>query len=173
MKLIAISICLLATLSIQAQTAGNKACTHDPKTCTMDPKSCKQNGKTCSHDSKMGGADAKACSHADASAANAPENNVKTAMAAPKGSETTVFVVSGNCGMCKNRIEKAATVAGVVSATWNAEDQKLTVVYDPQKVKIEAIQAKVAAAGHDTETVKATDKAYKALHGCCQYDRKS
>jgi copper chaperone CopZ len=85
---------------------------------------------------------------------------------------TDKFKVSGNCEMCKSRIEKAAKVDGVTKAEWNKETQMLAVTYDPSKVKSEDVQKKVAAAGHDTEKFKATDQAYKKLPSCCQYDRK-
>jgi outer membrane receptor for ferrienterochelin and colicins len=35
---------------------------------------------------------------------------------------TSTFEVAGNCGMCKKRIEKAATLSGVESAIWNVEN---------------------------------------------------
>ena len=36
---------------------------------------------------------------------------------------------------------------------------------------MEDIEKKVAEAGHDTEHVRADDKVYENLHGCCKYDR--
>lgn len=33
------------------------------------------------------------------------------------------------------------------------------------------IHEKIASVGHDTEKVKATDKAYNSLPGCCKYER--
>jgi len=35
--------------------------------------------------------------------------------------KTESFKVSGNCGMCKSKIEKAAVAAGAKTATWNIE----------------------------------------------------
>jgi len=80
------------------------------------------------------------------------------------------FKVSGNCEMCKARIETAAqSVAGVASAEWSAETQLLHVRFDGRKTNINAIQKAVAQAGHDTEKYKAPDNVYKALPECCLY----
>lgn len=45
-------------------------------------------------------------------------------------SKTETIPVSGNCGMCKNSIEKAAKKAGVSAAEWNRETKLLTVTYN-------------------------------------------
>lgn len=85
--------------------------------------------------------------------------------------KTESIKVAGNCGSCKARIEKAALVAGVSKADWDSKTQLLAVTYSPSKISNEEIQKKVAAVGHDTEKVKATDKAYASLPGCCKYKR--
>ncbi|MBU1010662.1 MAG: heavy-metal-associated domain-containing protein [Bacteroidetes bacterium] len=85
--------------------------------------------------------------------------------------KTDSIKVSGNCDMCKARIEKAAKIDGVSKAEWNDETKMITLVYDPAKVKTDDILKKIAAAGHDTEKFKADDKVYAKLPGCCQYDR--
>jgi periplasmic mercuric ion binding protein len=83
--------------------------------------------------------------------------------------KTETIKVSGNCDMCKARIEKAAKVDGVSKAEWNKETKMLALTFDPSKTNTEAIGKKVAAAGHDTEKVKAEAKAYDKLPGCCKY----
>jgi len=83
--------------------------------------------------------------------------------------KTETIKVQGNCGMCKARIEKAAKFDGVSKAEWNTESKILAVTYDPSKTNIDAISRKVAAAGHDNAKVKADNKAYDALPGCCKY----
>ena len=83
--------------------------------------------------------------------------------------KTETIKVSGNCDMCKARIEKAAKLDGVVKAEWNKKDKTLTATYDQAKTSIEEIGKKVAASGHDTEKVKATDAVYDKLPGCCKY----
>jgi copper chaperone CopZ len=80
--------------------------------------------------------------------------------------------VSGNCGMCKGKIEKAAKQAGASDAEWNAETQELTVKYASTTTNAAKIQQAVAAVGYDTRDVKASDEAYDKLHGCCKYERK-
>jgi len=93
---------------------------------------------------------------------------------AQTGSKTTAtktesIKVSGNCGMCKERIEKAAKVDGVTKADWDKTTKILTLVYNPAVVKSDDIQKKIAAVGHDTEKFKADDKTYNSLHSCCKY----
>ncbi len=84
-------------------------------------------------------------------------------------SKTETIKVSGNCEMCKARIEKAAKLDGVSKAEWSTKTKLLTVTFDPAKTNIEQVGKKVAAAGHDTEKVKATDAVYDKLPGCCKY----
>jgi len=96
-----------------------------------------------------------------AQAQNAKSGNKKIA--------TEEFAVSGVCGMCEKRIEKAALVPGVMSAAWDQEAQSLKVMYKRKKVDLKDIKAAVAAAGHDTDTVKADDEAYAELPGCCKF----
>lgn len=91
-----------------------------------------------------------------------------------KAQETTeTFKVSGNCGMCKSRIEKAAKEAGASTATWSEETKELTVTYKSSSTNTAKIQKKIADAGHDNAGFVATANAYKKLPGCCKYDRAS
>lgn len=85
--------------------------------------------------------------------------------------KTETFQVSGNCDMCKARIEKAAKIDGVSRADWDAKSKVLSVTYDPAKTNMDLIGKKIAAVGHDNGKVKASDKAYAALPGCCKYDK--
>jgi periplasmic mercuric ion binding protein len=86
------------------------------------------------------------------------------------GLATESFKVTGVCDMCKRRIETAAYgVSGVKSAEWNADNQLLKVSYDSKKANAESVLNRVAAAGHDTEKIKADDKAYSKLPDCCKY----
>ena len=84
---------------------------------------------------------------------------------------TTKFKVYGNCGMCEKRIEKAAKIEGVTSADWDVDTKMLTIQFDETKVKPSKVHQAVAAVGHDTDKVRADDKVYAKLHGCCQYER--
>ncbi|OFX56544.1 MAG: ATPase [Bacteroidetes bacterium GWB2_41_8] len=83
--------------------------------------------------------------------------------------KTETLKVSGNCEMCKARIEKAAKLDGVSKAEWSTKTKMLSVTFDPAKTNLEQVGKKVAAAGHDTEKVKATDAVYNKLPGCCKY----
>jgi len=86
-------------------------------------------------------------------------------------SKAETIKVSGNCEMCKSKIEKAAKIDGVSKADWNKDTKVLTLAYNPSKVTSDAVQKNIAAVGYDTEKFKATDAAYKSLPSCCQYDR--
>ena len=85
--------------------------------------------------------------------------------------QTETLAVSGNCGMCKTSIEKAAKSAGATTAEWNVDTKALTVSYASAKASLASIQQSVAAAGYDTRDVKAADAAYDKLHACCKYER--
>jgi len=78
--------------------------------------------------------------------------------------------VSGNCEMCKERIEKIAkSIEGISSAEWSITTKLLTVNFDENKTNSDKIQRAIANAGHDTEKFKAPDEVYKKLPECCLY----
>jgi hypothetical protein len=80
------------------------------------------------------------------------------------------FPVDGVCGMCKSRIEKAASEFEFVkSAEWNKELKILKLVVSSENDDIDAVQKRIAEVGHDTQKYKATDQAYEDLHMCCKY----
>ena len=82
------------------------------------------------------------------------------------------FHVSGNCEMCKARIEKAAySVSGVKTADWHMDCGTLYLIMNENKTDITTIQNAIAKVGHDSDGVKATDEDYDNLHTCCAYDR--
>ncbi len=87
------------------------------------------------------------------------------------GLTTESFNVSGNCEMCKAKIEKAAKSAGAKQAVWNPDTKIIVVSYNKEKTNIDAIHQSIAKVGYDTDKVKATDKKYNALPMCCHYDR--
>ena len=92
-------------------------------------------------------------------------------MAFAQDLKTETIAVAGNCGMCKNNIEKAAKTAGASEATWDMDKKLVTVSYNTSATTTTKIEKGIAAAGYDTKNVKATDAAYKKLHACCQYER--
>lgn len=86
--------------------------------------------------------------------------------------KTGKFKVYGNCGMCENRIEKAAlSVDGVSKADWDKSNKIIVVTLDKSKTDIHKIHVAIAAKGHDTEMHKSKDDIYNKLPGCCQYER--
>ena len=97
------------------------------------------------------------------------QNHDHSAMVTEKTANIKVW---GNCGMCKTRIEKTAKIEGVSKAEWNQETKVLTLTYDPNKVKTDDVEKKIAAVGHDTDKFTGDKKAYDKLPGCCKYDRK-
>jgi copper chaperone CopZ len=87
-------------------------------------------------------------------------------------SKTEKFKVYGNCGMCENRIEKAAkSIDDITVADWNQETKMLELTYDESKTNIHKVHIAIAKVGHDTDMHKAKDEVYNNLPGCCKYDR--
>lgn len=86
--------------------------------------------------------------------------------------ERASFKVYGECGMCETRIEKAINeLEGVLWADWELETLELTVKFDPSVITLAQIKQNAAAIGHDTDDVRASEKAYESLHACCKYER--
>ena len=81
----------------------------------------------------------------------------------------TTLKVYGNCFMCKKRIETALDRNGIKMAAWDTKTKNLEVVYNSGKITEEKIHELIAAAGHDTEKVKAKDEVYATLPYCCLY----
>jgi hypothetical protein len=85
--------------------------------------------------------------------------------------KTETFKVSGECGMCKTRIEKTVKAEGATTANWDEKTQMLTVEFDKNKTSVDALSKKLASVGHDTEKYKAPDEVYAKLPACCHYER--
>lgn len=83
--------------------------------------------------------------------------------------KTQDFSVSGLCGMCKTRIEKAAKTAGAIQATYSIELQKLTTTWDENTTNSDQILKQIADVGHDNEKYKAPEEVYNQLPDCCHY----
>ncbi|MDW5290170.1 heavy-metal-associated domain-containing protein [Formosa sp. PL04] len=78
--------------------------------------------------------------------------------------------VKGNCGMCKARIEKAATkVKGVKYVNWNIPSKELILILDENKCTLIEVEEAIANVGHDTDLEKANNKVYNNLPPCCKY----
>ena len=83
------------------------------------------------------------------------------------------FEVTGNCEICKKRIEKAAlSVRGVKTASWDIQSNLISIIYQPKKIKLFEVQKTIAQVGHDTSLSKAPDSVYINLPSCCLYKRK-
>ncbi|HLV38295.1 heavy-metal-associated domain-containing protein [Xanthomarina sp.] len=92
-----------------------------------------------------------------------------TAFSQDKNARATMEV-DGVCNMCKERIEKACIqTKGVKSAVWNVNTHELSLIYDARKTDLATIETNIAAVGHDTKNVVATEDAYNSLHNCCLY----
>lgn len=87
--------------------------------------------------------------------------------------KTDTIKVWGNCGMCKETIEKAATSAKATTANWDEETKILQVSFNDSKTSLQKIQQAVAKSGYDTQDFTGDDKAYSKLPMCCKYDRKA
>ncbi|MFT5845992.1 MAG: copper chaperone CopZ [Psychroserpens sp.] len=95
---------------------------------------------------------------------------VSTVAFAQNKNERASLEVDGVCLMCKDRIEKAAIrTKGVKSAIWNVDTHELKLIYDARKTNLDSISKKIAAVGHDTKGLKATEEAYNSVHPCCKY----
>lgn len=89
-----------------------------------------------------------------------------------KALKTNAFHVAGACGMCKERIERAAkSVAWVVTASWDEETRVLTLRYRDVGEDLVRVHQAIADVGHDTDLVRAKDAVYESLHHCCKYER--
>lgn len=85
---------------------------------------------------------------------------------------TASFKVYGNCGMCQKTIEGALSeVEGVEEASWNMNTKMISVSYEKAKISEDQIKEKIAAVGYDTDSHRAKQETYDALHSCCQYER--
>jgi periplasmic mercuric ion binding protein len=82
---------------------------------------------------------------------------------------TANIKVFGNCGMCKERIEKSLDTKGVKQAKWNVATKNLEIIYVPGKITEKKIRELVSEAGHDTDSTKAKDVVYAKLPFCCLY----
>jgi periplasmic mercuric ion binding protein len=80
-----------------------------------------------------------------------------------------IIKTTSQCGMCKERIEKAVNkLDGIQKADLDVETKELYVKYDPEEVDLDDIKKAVSKAGYDADEVKAKKKAYKKLPKCCK-----
>jgi Cu(I)/Ag(I) efflux system membrane fusion protein len=80
------------------------------------------------------------------------------------------LAVSGNCEMCKDRIETVAkSVKGVSSADWDMATKYLRLGYSRSVTSADAVLKVIAEAGHDNVKYRAPDDVYSKLPECCLY----
>lgn len=85
----------------------------------------------------------------------------------------TKVKVSGNCDMCKSRIENVVNeFKNVEDSDWDSDTELLTVFYKDISPDIFAILKSIADSGHDNEKFKADDTVYNKLPKCCLYRSK-
>lgn len=79
------------------------------------------------------------------------------------------FQISGNCEMCKERIENAINENNnVVKSDWDTES-KIVKIYYNNEINIDEIKKSIANIGHDTDKFKADINIYNKLPECCLY----
>ncbi len=98
---------------------------------------------------------------------------VNSSFAQIDNSVTASVKISGNCGMCKNAIEKAADKKKVSKATWNEETKVAGITYDSKKTNLDAVLKDIALVGYDNQSFLAPDDVYNKLPECCKYKRES
>ena len=80
------------------------------------------------------------------------------------------FIVSGNCEMCKDRIESTAkSINGVSKAVWDDKTKLLKIDSNNSVTNLDEIQKTIAKIGHDNGKYKASKEVYDALPECCKY----
>jgi cation transport ATPase len=85
-------------------------------------------------------------------------------------SQRASFIVKGVCEMCKDRIENATIrLKGVKYSNWEIVSNKISIIYNSKKIKLDDIHKEISLLGHSTEKYDAPDKIYNALPDCCKY----
>lgn len=90
-----------------------------------------------------------------------------------KNAITETVKISGNCGMCEEKIEKAGNIKKIAKVDWNQETGMATLIYDSKKTNQDEILKRIALVGYDSDKFLAPDSVYNNLHGCCKYERVS
>jgi copper chaperone CopZ len=89
------------------------------------------------------------------------------------GSMDIYFPTTGNCVLCKIRIENTVNkLNGIEEVTWDFETDVTYVTYDDTQTDAHEIMQVIAYVGHETEWYPASDSGYAALQGtCCLYTK--
>ena len=78
------------------------------------------------------------------------------------------FKVEGQCGDCKERIEKALDLQGISFATWDVDSKMLTVRFNDKRYTEDQIHKIISDLGYATEKVAANKTAENKLPKCCR-----
>jgi periplasmic mercuric ion binding protein len=83
--------------------------------------------------------------------------------------EEVKIQTSGQCGMCKARIEKALSYEkGIVNSDFDLETKIVTVIYKPSKTNPDKIRIAISKLGYQADEFKADPIAYESLPPCCK-----
>jgi copper chaperone CopZ len=88
-----------------------------------------------------------------------------------RNAQSTTVRIDGDCPMCEKTIEKVAFVKGEAEADWDVDAKTARITFDSTRTDVDAVLQRIAHAGYDNERYLAPDAAYRALPGCCQYER--
>jgi len=88
-----------------------------------------------------------------------------------KNTKTETVKIFGNCGMCKNTIEKAGNKKKEATVEWNKDSKIATIAYDSLKTSKTDVLKRIALVGYDNELFVSPNDTYENLPGCCQYER--
>ncbi|NJL12428.1 MAG: heavy-metal-associated domain-containing protein [Microscillaceae bacterium] len=87
------------------------------------------------------------------------------------GNQEITIQTSAQCGMCKERIEKALLLEkGVKQATLNLENKALRIVFNGNQTNAAALRTAIAKTGYDADDVPAVSENYQKLPACCKKD---
>lgn len=76
---------------------------------------------------------------------------------------------SAQCGMCKDRIEKAMSYeSGIISTNLDLVTKDVTVVYKPNKTNPDKVRIALSKIGYQADDFKADPIAYENLPACCK-----
>ncbi len=89
--------------------------------------------------------------------------------ASPSKTATVVIKTSGECDMCKEKIESTlGKMSGVKKVTLDVATKDVTVEYITKKTSPDKLRKALAEIGYDADDVKANNRAQRDLPACCQ-----